>query len=216
MRNFTSQPLIRPVLERFVLTCAIALSLSACGGGGDSAPVPGSSAGVPAPAPAVGAAPAPVPAAGASLLAPDFASLEDCVSNRWILLGDQVTRKANALLPSTVRASATGQGIVNISRDGTYSYFPNLAIRLDTPAGPANGTLSGSSRGTWSISGTNFVTVETSNNITGSVSGEFGVTPLPPQIGYGNSTVTILACNPAYFEYEYALPSGRFVERLVN
>ena len=179
-----------------------------------AAPIP-APAPLPAPAPSSGAMPAPG-AAGASPLAPGFASLQDCLSNRWVLTADQVTRKANAVLPPEVRATATGQGIVVIARDGTFSYAPSFNVRFDTPAGPASGNLSGITRGTWSVTGNTLTTVETSTSITGVATGSFGTVPIPP-FGLGSGTVTVLACNPAYFEYDVALPSGvRFVERLVN
>lgn len=205
----------RSVRQPLAFGCALLLGLVGCGGGGGDTPA--TSASTTTPAPAAAPAPAAPPATGGtpSAVAPDFASLEDCLSNKWILLADQLQRKAARVLPSNVSATITGQGIVTIARDGTYTYAPSLGVRMNTPAGVATGNISGISRGTWSISGTTLTTVETSNSITGSVSGSFGVVPLPPQIGFSSGTSTILACNPAYFDHEFALPSGPFVERLV-
>lgn len=180
-----------------LLTLAASLLVAACGGGSseDGASATGASS---------------------SSAAPDFASLEDCMSTQWILVADQATRGANAIAAPGVSTSTTGQALVDIARDGTYTYSPSFTINMQTPAGPASGRTSGTSRGTWSISGNNLVTTETSNNITGEVTGSFGSVPLPRITGFSSMTSTVLACNPSYFEYEVSAPTGNFTQRLVH
>ncbi len=187
----------------------MSLILTACGGGGDSpaAAAPGT--------PSAPSAPS-APVAASSPLAPDFASIEDCISTEWILVADQATLRANAIAAPGVTYSATGQALVNIARDGTYTYSPGFTVNMQTPAGPASGQASGSSRGTWSISGNTLVTSETSNNITGVVTGSFGSVPLPRLTDFSSMSSTILACNPAYFEYVVTSSTGNFTQRLVR
>lgn len=150
-----------------------------------------------------------------STVAPDFASIEDCIAGRWTLLADQATQGANATAAPGVSISITGEAAVNIARDGTYTYSPNFTVNMQTPAGPASGQLSGTSRGTWSISGTNLITTETSNNITGVARGSFGSVPLPRIGGFGSMTSQVKACNAVYFEYEVSAPTGSFTQRLL-
>ena len=106
-----------------LLTLAASLLIAACGGGSseDGASATGASS---------------------SSTAPDFASLEDCMSTQWILVADQATRGANAIAAPGVSISTTGQALVDIARDGTYTYSPSFTINMQTPAGPASGRTS--------------------------------------------------------------------------
>lgn len=185
----------------------MSLILTACGGGGGDSPAVA--------APGTTVAPS-TPVASSSPLARDFPSIEDCISTEWILVADQATRAANATVAPGVTILTTGQASVNIARDGTYTYSPRFTVNMQTPAGPASGQASGSSRGTWSISGNTLVTRETSNNITGVATGSFGSVPLPPITGFSSMSSTILACNPSYFEYEVTSSTGNFTQRLVR
>lgn len=154
---------------------------------------------------------------GRSPLAPDFASLEECMVNRWLLVADQADRAFQTTGAPGVTTSTTGQAIVVIALDGTYTYTPDFTVELQTPAGPATGRTSGSTRGTWSLrESSSLVTTETENTISGEATGEFGSLPLPRRAGFGSTTSTVLACNTAYFEYEVAAPTGTFKQRLVS
>ncbi len=194
------------------------LFLGACGGGGSdelaSAPAP-----APAPAPTPAPAPSPAPAPGAEpweAYPGEFASLQSCITHqRWVLVADQAEKALTANPAPGVSTSMSGQGTVEIGIDGTYVYRPNFTIHMQTPAGPASGQLTGSSRGTWALSGTTLVTQETSNNITGSATGSFGTVPLPPLAGFSSMESHINKCNGAYFDYEVLAPTGNFTQRLV-
>lgn len=153
---------------------------------------------------------------GRSPLAPDFASLEECLVNRWLLVADQADRAFQTTGAPGVTTSTTGQAIVVIALDGTYTYTPDFTVELQTPAGPATGRMSGSTRGTWSLRESSLVTTETENTLSGEATGEFGSVPLPRRAGFGSMTSTVRACNTAYFEYEVAAPTGTFTQRLVS
>ena len=138
----------------------------------------------------------------------------DCVAVRAAL--DLVEAVKSVGVGLSARAGVlTGEAAVNIARDGTYTYSPDFTVNMQTPAGPASGQLSGTSRGTWSISGTNLITTETSNNITGVARGSFGSVPLPRIGGFGSMTSQVKACNAVYFEYEVSAPTGSFTQRVL-
>ena len=179
-----------PRRAQFVGPLALAALLVGCGGGG------GSSDG--------------------SSIAPDFPSVEACITGPWLLVADQAQRAFTGSLPSGVSLSLTGQATVDIAADGTYTYKPDFTVNFQTPAGPAQGRLRGTTKGTWAVSGSTLTTTETSNNITGVATGSFGSVPIPNAGGFSSMQSTLLACTPAYFDYEVQATSGNFTQRLVG
>jgi hypothetical protein len=186
---------------------ATALVLGACGGG--------SSDEIASPVPTTPTTPGP-PSNPGTFPDTDFANLAACVPNTWILYADQAEKALLGAGVPGVQITTTGVATVSILPDGTYTYIPGFTINMQTPAGPASGQFTGSSKGTWVISGTTLTTTEISNNISGVATGSFGSVPLPIDRSFSSLSANITACNPVYFQYDVSAPSGSFSQRLVS
>ena len=163
-----------------VLTLTVLLA--ACGGGSE--------------------APAPTTPTGATLPS-DFASTQECMVGRWLLTADQAQRAITAAsLPAFVSIATTGQAIVDIRANGTYTYTPSFTINMNASGERATGNTAGSVTGTWRVSSDVLTTAETSNNITSTVSGSFGTFSVPVSGGFGAGTSRILSCQPMTLSYE--------------
>lgn len=177
------------------LVLSTALLLGACGGGDDS----------------ITATPLDPVAPGLGVEA-----LETCLANTWILYADQAEKALLGAGVSGVDITTTGVAVVVIAPDGTYTYTPSFTLHMQTPAGPATGQYTGSSKGTWTLSGTTLTTTEISNNITGVATGSFGSVPLPIDRSFSSLPANITACNPVYLQYDVSASSGSFTQRLVT
>lgn len=192
------------------LVLSTALLLGACGGGDDSitaTPLDPVAPGAPAAPGTPGTPVAP---------GPGVEPLETCLPNTWILYADQAEKALLGAGVSGVDITTTGVAVVVIAPDGTYTYTPSFTLHMQTPAGPATGQYTGSSKGTWTLSGTTLTTTEISNNITGVATGSFGSVPLPIDRSFSSLPANITACNPVYLQYDVSASSGGFTQRLVT
>jgi hypothetical protein len=152
------------------------------------------------------------------VVAPDFPSLKDCVTRRWLLVADQADNvfdgSAMQRLPGFSQVT-TGEGPIEFRSDGTYMYTPNFEIQMTVNGLNAQGDWSGTLTGTWSATDTTLAMTPTDNAVTGTIS-LFGVTqPLPqPRMFDGQAQIT--SCTPETLTYEIAAPSGAFTTTLVG
>lgn len=147
--------------------------------------------------------------------ASDFGSTQECMVDRWVLTADQAQRAITAAsLPAGVSIETTGQAIVDIRADGTYTYRPSFTMNMNASGERATGSTTGSTTGTWRVSSDVLTTAETSNNITSTVSGSFGTISVPVSGGFSANTSRILSCQPMTLSYEVQ-GTTRFTQTLV-
>jgi hypothetical protein len=154
----------------------------------------------------------------ASVVAPDFPSLKDCITRRWLLVADQADNvfdgSAMQRLPGFSQIT-TGEGPIEFRSDGTYTYTPNFEIQMTFNGLDAQGAWSGTLTGAWSATDTTLAMTPTDNAVTGTVS-IFGSTqPLPQPLMF-NGQAQVISCQPGTLTYEILAPSGAFRTTLVG
>lgn len=200
-------------MKHFFQSTAICISLvllSGCGGGGsDSGAAAGAGAGIGAEAGAgVGAGTG--TGIGSNPIAPDFESLEACISNPWVLVADQAARTLN-----NPNVTVSGQANIVVFRDGTYTYSPDFTMTMRIGDETGFGRSSGITRGTWTLNGNEFRARMTSSSVSTTVSGSFGTVSVPTPNDFSSLPATVLSCRMATWTYEFDGPSGRVQQTLV-
>ncbi|MES2583027.1 MAG: hypothetical protein V4627_09950 [Pseudomonadota bacterium] len=195
--------------KHIVAIAAGTLILAACGGGGSGG------------APEITSTPlAPLPTTPTPPATPrttDFGSLQQCVAARWILIADQVR---NTLLSSPLGAlpgfgvTVTGQGVAEISSNGTYRYSPNFTLVMSMQGESGTGQWSGVLTGTWTVVGDVLTMTPGASSISATYS-IFGQTqPLPLAVPFGG-TARITECTQQTLKYQVQTPTGEVAQTLI-
>ena len=118
-------------------------------------------------------------------------------------------RKDTALsrLPEATIAM-TGQGLLDIRGDGTFTYTPGFTVNIKILDVAATGAWAGAMTGDWSLAGDVLTMTETSNNIGGSLT-VFGRDMPLPAIRPFNGTGRVARCTPETLELQLDTPVGQ-------
>ena len=159
----------------------------------------------------------PLPA-GTSPLAPDFASLEQCIIGPWVLHANQVNNVFQntqmASLPG-FSSSVAGQANVEFFANGTFKYSPNFTMTISMQGQSGTGQWSGDLVGRWSVSNDVLTMSQTTNSIKGTYT-MFGTRQALQLPAFFSGTARVVECKPQTFKYELNTPTGAFTQNLVR